>query len=115
HQRRELLIEAAGLDEIGNDDRIGSRARGAQGAVARHQIGIDRIQPKLGAAGDEGLQRTRHDETSMMDPHAVSSYNEHANLFSGAFRAATVRERRRPLRSLTVAALTCTKFVIRNT
>jgi hypothetical protein len=68
HERRKLLVEAAGFDQIGDDDWIRSGAGGAESAIAGHQFGINRVEPDLGAGGDERLQRTSHDETSMMNP-----------------------------------------------
>jgi hypothetical protein len=56
----ERLIEAAGLDEVGDDDRIGGRARGAPGAILTHEVRVDRIEPEFGSGRDQGLQRTGH-------------------------------------------------------
>ena len=53
HQAVEVLVEATAFDEIGDDDRVGGGAGGAQGAVAFDEVGIDRIEPQLGARGDE--------------------------------------------------------------
>ena len=35
----DLLVEAAGLDQVGNDDRVRGRAGGAQGPIVRTRSG----------------------------------------------------------------------------
>ena len=52
----ELGVEAAGLDQVGQDDRIGGGPGGPPGPVADHQVRIDRIEPELGSASDQGFE-----------------------------------------------------------
>src|SRR5882762_530357 len=43
----QAIVEAAGLDQVGNDDRVGRGPGSAVGPVALDFVGIDRIEPKL--------------------------------------------------------------------
>ena len=57
-RRCDVVVEPAGLDQVGDDDRVGGRAGGARGAVAwRPRRGRSESSQSLVPAGDEGLQR----------------------------------------------------------
>ncbi len=58
----EIAIESPRLDQVGNDDRIRGRARGAQRMVAGHQFRVDRIEPKFRPTGDQRFERRSHSE-----------------------------------------------------
>ena len=47
----EVVILPAG-NKVGHDDGIGGGPGGADGPVAPHQVGIDRVEPELGAGGN---------------------------------------------------------------
>ncbi len=53
HRLVEFVVEAASLNEVGNDDGIRRRPTGAELSVAANEVRIDRVEPQLGAAGDE--------------------------------------------------------------
>ena len=52
-----VVVEAAGLDQVGDDDRIRGGAGGPQGPILGDQLGIDRIEPDLGATGNQRAKR----------------------------------------------------------
>ena len=63
----QLPVEAARLQQIGDDDRVRRGARRAEGPVFAHEVRIDRIEPELGAAGDKLFQGGRHDVAPYSD------------------------------------------------
>ena len=52
HQRRQFLIKAAGLDNVGDDDGVGSSAGGAALTIDAQEIRINGIEPESGSAFD---------------------------------------------------------------
>src|SRR5262249_11887028 len=53
---RDQVVEAAGLDEVGDDDRIGRSAGGAELPVRRDFGGGNGIEPEFRAGPDERFQ-----------------------------------------------------------
>ncbi len=56
-QLGDVVIEAAGLDQVRDDDRVARRAACAQRPVGLHQLRVDRIEPDLSTGGNQGLKR----------------------------------------------------------
>ena len=52
-QLRDALVESAGLDDVGDDDRVGRRSRDAPGALRFNQRRVDRVEPDFRAGGDQ--------------------------------------------------------------
>ena len=57
-----FAIETAGLDQVRDDDRVGSRSSSAPGTIACDLVRIDGIEPQLCSRSNEGLQRGSHDQ-----------------------------------------------------
>src|SRR5262249_21625303 len=61
-QSHQLRVEPPAANDVGDDDRIRRRARGAPLAVEAQKVWIDGIQPQLGPRSNEGSQPSeRHD------------------------------------------------------
>src|SRR5439155_24768659 len=58
HELGEFLVEAAGFDQVGDDDWVTGGAGGAEGAIAGDEVRIDAVEPQLRPRGDERLQRS---------------------------------------------------------
>jgi len=55
HESSQIVVEPPGFNQIGNDDRIGSRSGDAPLTVAGDFIRVDGIEPNFGSGGDQGL------------------------------------------------------------
>ena len=53
HERLQVVVEPAGLDQVGDDDRVGGGAGGAFLPVLGHLLGVHGVEPQLGAARHE--------------------------------------------------------------
>ncbi len=53
HQAGHLLVKSAALQQLRDNDRIGSRTRRPQGTIRGDQARVDRIQPQFGPARDQ--------------------------------------------------------------
>ena len=47
------VVEAAGFDQVGDNDRVTGGSAGPHRLVFHDQVGIDRIEPKFCTAGDQ--------------------------------------------------------------
>ena len=62
---RDPAVEASGLDEVGNDDRVARGPGRARRPRLPDEVGIDRIEPEFRAAGDERGESGWHCDDSL--------------------------------------------------